>query len=288
VTSGFGALLQGLPGGRERVLAAGLIAEKRAEDERFKPGELVDLFDSLKVPAPTSINEYLRRLAADRLVLRRKTGGWSLTPLGRERVDELIGEIDVDQVEAEQLTAGSSEFDGVRHPLIAPEMAPLRFRPAVDRLLDESVFERNVFCMTRFPDTDSAKDEPLRMAIATAREQLKSSGLTMHLASDRQADDELFGNVVAHIWGCKYGVAFLETLDAEEGKDQLNDNVLIEIGAMLFSGRRCCLLKDVGAPNLPTDFIAQIYKEIEISEPNAVQANLESWVRDDLQLSSRD
>jgi hypothetical protein len=28
----------------------------------------------------------------------------------------------------------------------------------------------------------------------------------MPLASDRNADDELFGNVAAHIWGCKYGV----------------------------------------------------------------------------------
>lgn len=276
-------VLQQLPGGRERVLAAGLVAEKRAEDGRFKPGELEDLFDSLQVPTPSNTHEYLRRLAVDQLVLKRKAGGWSLTPLGRQRVDELIGEVDVDQVEAEQLVAGSSELDGVQHPLIAPEMAPLRFRPAIDRLLDESEFERNVFCMTRFADEDSAGDEPLRLAIDAAREQLESAGLIMHLASDRQADDELFGNVVAHIWGCKYGIALLETLDAEEGKGQLNDNVLIEIGAMLVSGRRCCLLKDVGSPNLPTDFIAQIYKEIEISNPGAVQANLESWVRDDLQ-----
>jgi hypothetical protein len=265
-------------------LAAGLVVERRAEDERFQPRDIGNLFDSLKVPAPTNIDEYLRRLAADHLVLKRKGGGWSLTPVGQERIDELIGEVDVDQVEAEQHVAGSSDFDGVQHPLIAPEMAPLRFRPAVDRLLEESAFERNVFCMTRFADAHSVKDEALSLAIDAAREQLKSAGLTMHLASDRQADDELFGNVAAHIWGCKYGVAFLETLNVEEGKGQLNDNVLIEIGAMLISGRRCCLLKDVGAPTLPTDFIAQIYKEIEISDPSAVRANLESWVRDDLQL----
>lgn len=286
MAASFGAVLQQLPGGRERVLAAGLIAEERADDGRFKPGDLVDLFDSLKVPAPGGISEYLRRLAVDKLVLKRKGkgGGWSLTPLGRESVDGLVGEIDVNQVEAEQLASGGSELNGVRHPLIPPEMAPLRFRPAVDRLLDNSVFERNVFCMTRFPSSDSDKDASLRLAIDVAREQLQSVGLTMHLASDRQADDELFGNVVAHIWGCKYGVALLETLAAEEGQGQFNDNVLIEIGAMLVSGRRCCLLKDVAAPGLPTDFIAQIYREIEISDQDAVKANLESWVRDDLQL----
>jgi hypothetical protein len=284
VAAGFGAILQQLPGGRERVLAAGLIAEDRAENGRFKPAELEDIFDSLKVPAPTSLGEYLRRLAVDKLVLKRKGGGWSLTPLGREAVGSLVGNIDVDQVGAEQLAAGSSDFGGIRHPLIPPEMAPLRFRPAVDRVLNGSVFERNVFCMTRFPDPDSGQDAPLRLAIDAAREQLESVGLTMHLANDRQADDEVFENVVAHIWGCKYGIAFLETLAADDGDGQFNDNVLIEIGAMLVSGRRCCLLKDVGAPALPTDFIAQIYRPVEIADPDAVRRNLAAWVHDDLQL----
>jgi hypothetical protein len=286
MASGFGAVLQNLVGGRERVLAAGLIAEERTPEGRFRPGELDELFDALKVPAPKNIHEYLRRLANDHLVLRRKAGGWSLTPRGREMVDELIGKVDIDQVEAEQLAAGSSELGGVEHPLIPPEMAPLRFRPAVDRLLGESVFERNVFCMTRFPDADSAEDEPLRNAVDAAREELSAAGLTMHLASDRQADDELFGNVVAHIWGCKYGIAFLETLNTDATEGQLNDNVLIEVGAMLVSGRRCCLLKDHNAPRLPTDFIAQIYKEIEITNSQMVRANIETWVQDDLQLAS--
>jgi hypothetical protein len=136
--------------------------------------------------------------------------------------------------------------------------------------------------MTRFPSDNSDEDQPLRQAIDVARSQLEAHGLTLHLASDRQADDELFGNVVAHIWGCKYGIAFLETLGGEEG--QLNDNVLIELGAMLVSGRRCCLLKDVGSPRLPTDFIAQIYKEIEISDPQAVETTIGSWLQDDLQI----
>jgi hypothetical protein len=280
----FGAVLQGLPGGRERVLAAGLVAEKRAEDGRFQPGDLGELFDALRVPAPSNIHEYLRRLNRDHLVLRRRAGGWSLTHTGQERASDLVGAIDVDAVEAEQHVAGSSDFAGIQHPLIAPEMAPPRFRPAIERLLDESIFERNVFCMTRFPDESSAEDEPLRLAIDAAREQLQAAGLTMHLANDRQADDELFGNVVAHIWGCKYGLAFLETLGAEPGGGQLNDNVLIEIGAMLVSGRRCCLLKDVGAPSLPTDFIAQIYKPIEFGDSHAVKTNLDAWVCDDLQL----
>ena len=285
MAAGFGSILQNLPGGRERVLAAGLIVESRSEEERFKPADLEAFFDTFKVPAPKGINEYLRRLESDGLVLKRKGGGRSLTPNGHDQVGDLIDGLDVEAVAAEQLAAGSSELAGADHPLILPEFAPIRFRAAIDRLLDESVFERNVFCMTRFPDKDSAEDEPLRAAIEAGREQLKAAGMTMHLASDRQADDELFGNVVAHIWGCRYGIALLETLNPAPGGGQLNDNVLIEIGAMLVSGRRCCLLKDAAAPKLPTDFIAQIYKELELSDPAAVSDAVETWVRDDLHIN---
>jgi hypothetical protein len=285
VAASFGSILQNLRGGRDRILAAGLIVEARAQNERFMPSDLETFFDSLKVPAPKSINEYLRRLSSDDLVLKRQGGGWSLTPNGRDRVHELVDNLDSKAIEVEQLEAGSSVLDGVNHPVIPPDFAPIRFRPAIDRLLEGSAFERNVFCMTRFPNEDSPTDEPLRAAIATIREQLGIVGMTLHLASDRQADDELFGNVVAHIWGCKYGIALLETLESRDGEGQLNDNVLIEIGAMLVSGRRCCLLKDVSAPSLPTDFIAQIYKEIEVSDSRAVSEAVNSWVAGDLGIS---
>jgi hypothetical protein len=286
MASGFGSILQNLPGGKEKILAAGLVVEARTEEGTFNPTQLDEFFDSLRVPATSSVHEYLRRLAKAGLVRKRNAGGWSITPNGRARVDELIGDIDVEAVGLEQLASGSAEFDGVRHPLILPELAPIRFHEAIDRLLRTSPFERNVFCMTRFPDKDAPEDEPLRQALAAARSELEKAGLTMHLASDRQADDELFGNVVAHIWGCKFGIAFLETLNPERCDGDLNDNVLIEIGAMLVSGRRCCLLKDTGAPTLPTDFIAQIYKDIELADAEAVARSVASWIRDDLQLSN--
>jgi hypothetical protein len=286
MTSGFGSILQNLPGGKEKVLAAGLVVEARAENGSFNLGQLDELFDLLKVPSTPSMHEYLRRLAKEGLVRKRNAGGWSVTPNGHARVEELVGDIDVERVGPEQLAAGSAELDGVQHPLILPEFAPIRFREAIERLLKTSDFERNVFCMTRFPDKDAPEDEPLRQAISAARDELGKAGLTMHLASDRQADDELFGNVVAHIWGCKFGLAFLETLNPGRCDGNLNDNVLIEIGAMLVSGRRCCLLKDFDAPKLPTDFIAQIYKDIELADTMGVAESVGTWIRDDLQLSN--
>jgi hypothetical protein len=150
-------------------------------------------------------------------------------------------------------------------------------------VLDISPFERNVFLMTRFPPEEDA-GHPLATVIATIRDVLGDHGLTLHMASDRQVDDQILGNVAAHMWGSKYGLALLETFD-EPADGHLNDNVLIEIGAMLMTGRRCGLFKDARAPSLPRDFVAQIYKEIDISNPDDVEATTLGWLRDDLRLA---
>lgn len=206
-----------------------------------------------------------------------------MTPRGREAVSGLVGRVDPAAIEAEISTAGSALLGGVEHPLIPPELAPVRFLPAVRRLIANSRFEQNVFCMTRFPTM--SEDDPVSRTIETLRATLALHGLTMHVASDRNADDELFGNVAAHIWGCKFGIALLESLSAEP-EPTLNDNMLIEVGAMLVTGRRCALLKDVAAPSPPTDFVAQIYKDLDLADQDAVATIARAWVVDDLGLDT--
>lgn len=283
---GFGLVVQRLERRRDRVLAVGHLVGIRSGDGWFAPGEVAAMFETLRLPRPGNISQELARLRDAELVMRRGSGGsWSLTPRGQEAVLELVGSIDAGAAEADILASGSAELAGGQHPLIPAELAPVRFLPAVRRLLAISPFERNVFCMTRFPRDLDPPGDPISDAIRVLRDELAENGLAMHLASDRNADDELFGNVVAHIWGCKYGVALLETRDQiVGGSRQLNDNVLIEIGAMLATGRRCALLKDINAPNLPIDFVAQIYNEIDISDMPAIKAAISGWARDDLGL----
>lgn len=93
--------------------------------------------------------------------------------------------------------------------------------------------------------------------IATARTALEAHGLTLHLAADRQIEDDLLSNIAGYMWACKYGVALFENRRPEPEAD-LNKNMLIEVGAMLMTGRRCALLRDVNAPPMPTDLTAQI------------------------------
>lgn len=287
---GFGIVVQQLNRRQDRVLAIGYLAGARAGDGWFSPGDLANLFEALRLPRPGNISQELARLREDELVVRRRTGGsWSLTPTGEDMVVRLVGDVDAAAVGAEMAVAGAAEFAGVEHPLIPPELAPIRFQPAVARLLEVSPFERNVFCMTRFPAENGGASDPISGTLARIREVLADHSLVMHLASDRQADDELFGNIAAHIWGSKYGIALLETLDqesAEPANSHLNDNMLIEVGAMLISGRRCALLKDKSAPKPPTDFVAQIYRELDLTDLDAVAEATDRWVGEDLQVGN--
>lgn len=52
------------------------------------------------------------------------------------------------------------------------------------------------------------------------------------------------------MWASRYGVAFFE--DLAKPASGLTYNLTTEVGAMLITGRRCCLLKDPSITSLPT------------------------------------
>ncbi len=80
------------------------------------------------------------------------------------------------------------------------------------------------------------------------------------------------------MWACHYGVAFFEDR-VDRG---LNHNLLIEVGAMIMSGRRCALLKDGSIEKLPTDFVGMIYKSVDLSAGETVAQVVRAWIKDDL------
>jgi hypothetical protein len=258
----------------------------RSADGWFTSRDIYAVFDGLRVPRPGGLPTVLGRLAARGLVIQRRghPGQWSLTPIGRERVPEIVGTIDLAAVEAEIAASPSADLSDARHAVIPPEFAPPRWQPAIARLLQQFPFEQNVFCMTRFPkdEREDQLPDPVRGVIESARVVLGEFGLTLHLASDRHAEDELFGNVGAHMWVCRYGIGLFETRFGEE----LNDNVQIEVGGMLITGRRCALLKDRDTPDLPTDFVGHIYKSVDFDDLVAVEDVVRRWARDDLNLSA--
>lgn len=278
-----GVRIQGLAR-RDQVLALGRMAAARSETGDFSVPTLAALFQESHLPAPPRIDHVLTSLASAGMVRRAsRRGRWLVTPVGRAESEEQVSGIDLAALAAEAAASGA-RLGGTPHPVILPEFgAPPELVPALRTFLAEHDFERNVFAMTRFPREGSAEPpDPVREALDIAGEVCAAHGLELHLASSRQLHDDLWTNVAAHMWACRYGVGFFEDLaDPPRG---LNYNLTTEVGSMLMTGRRCCLLRDPSVSSLPTDLVGRIRKDVDLRKPRTVGRALHLWIRDDLGL----
>ncbi|GAB3415874.1 hypothetical protein [Flindersiella endophytica] len=64
--------------------------------------------------------------------------------------------------------------------------------------------------------------------------------------------------------------------------------MLIEIGGMLMTGRRCAIIRDSRVPSLPTDLVGHIYKATDLADHEATIEHVHRWIRDDLALTECD
>lgn len=277
----IGLTIQGLQP-NQQVLFLSSVAGTRSGHGWFTPDEVLDLFDALRLPRPDSVLRSLGQLRGTHFVRTRADGRWALTPIGRERVLQLMGELDPDALAGEMAPTPGADFVSALHTTISPALAPARWQAGIARMLERYPFETNVFCMTRFARPGSRLPDPVPAVIELLRDVMDGHGLKLHVASDRQAEDDLFGNVGAHMWACQYGLGLLE--NRLGGATGLNDNVLIELGSMMVTGRRCAILKDKTAPGLPSDLTAQLYKSVNFDDLDAVTAVTHLWIAEDLGL----
>ena len=282
--SSIGLFAQDLANDAQRVLFLSHLVGLRTADGWFRSQEVTRLVESLRLPPLANVSATLGRLRGRRLIVQNpKAGVWSLTPRGRAEAAALLAALDANQLiaqlQAETNEPFGAEFGGATHPVIPPELAPPRWSAGIARLLGDYPFERNVFCMTRFPE-DGGVPDVVTDVIDTARTTLREHGLHLHVASDGLLDDELFGNVGAYMWACRYGIGLLE----DRAGRGLNYNVMTELGSMLITGRRCALLKDKTVPSLPTDLAGHVYKPLDFDDSDAVSQELEHWISNDLGL----
>lgn len=276
-----GLRVQGLALGDQVLVLARLVAVRSGRGE-FSPKELGDLFRELSLPPPAKISNVLASLEGKQLVRKGAALGlWQVTPKGRATSEALVKGVDLAALSAEASSTGTL-LAHVPHSVVLPEYgAPPSLLPLLREFLAAHDFDRNVMGMTRFPDLDAEEaPDPVKGAVETAREVCQMHGLEFHLASDRQLHDDLWTNIAAHMWACRYGIAFFEDLAAP--KRGLNYNLTIEVGGMLMTGRRCALLKDPSIPKLPTDLVGQIYKSVDLVKMQQVSDALHRWIRDDL------
>jgi hypothetical protein len=279
----FGLQVQRLPKGTDRVLVLGQYSGTHTGDGWFTPSSVTAAFEAFRLPAPVNVSQALAQLRNRGLVIRRAGGGdWSLTPLGREHILDLMGNVGAAEQAAAAAAPVGAEFGHAVHTLIPPFFAPLKWGPAIRRFLEDFDFDRNVFCMTRFPDATADAGDPISRVIAAVRDVMSKHGLTLHLASDRSIDDDLWGNVAAHGWACRYGIALFESRSARG----LNYNLVAEVGAMLMTGRRCAFLRDRTQETMPTDFVGQIYRSVDFDDVDGVRKSVKEWVINDLGLGA--
>jgi len=279
VSDRFGLIVQQLTTASERVLVVADLVASRSEGGRLRPVEIRDAFSELQVPPPGNVPQELSRLADRGFAMPHGGGSWSLTPLGRVGVRDLIGDT-AQNVNSEGVA--SAEFAHVQQTIIPPWYAPPRWQVGIKRLLDRHPFETNVFCMTRFPGEGPTPD-PVTKAVEVLRSSLAKFGLTVHLASDSVVDEDLFTNVGAYMWGSQYGIGIVEDC-AGSG---VNYNAVIELGGMIVTGRRCAILKDAAVGKLPTDLSGHIYRSLDITNAAEVATQAEAWASDDLGLQLR-
>jgi hypothetical protein len=277
-------------GVKDQVLTLARIAQERADGGRFTVPALTALFDDIGLPQPGNIHHTVGTLVTARVLTRSGKGRgvtYRLTPVGNARAIELADDMDLAALLAESAATGLPLLGATGHPVIPPSLAPPDLIGPLRGFFERHPFETNVFGMTRFPDADEEQGpDPVAPALEVARAVCQEHGLTFHLASDRQIVDDLWPNVAAHMWACKYGIAFFED---RRGRG-INYNLSIEVGSTIVLGRRIAILKDrtidedQDVKRLPTDLTGRVYKPIDLDEPDTVRDALTAWIKEDLAL----
>ncbi len=266
-----------------QALVLGQLAASRSDDGSFSPAAALQLFHDFALPAPARIGNVFTALTNKKWIAKQpQRAAYKVTPAGKAKVREQMTDFDLVALVAESAHKNAPMFGRTEHALVPVCLAPPALVRPLQLFLADHPFDTNVFGMTRFPDAKAGTADPVGRALAIVREVCAESGLEFHLASDRAIVDDLWDNVTAHMWACRYGVAFFEDR-VDRG---LNHNLLIEVGAMIMSGRQCALLKDGCIEKLPTDFVGMIYKSVDLSAEDTVAQGVHAWIEDDLTIGN--
>lgn len=259
-----------------QVLAVGALATLRSSDETFTTKEVTDLLKSLRLPPMANVSATLGRLRRDALLMRPTNTSWALTPKGESRLSKEAAHVPAQTLAVQLGHVSGSELGDRQHALIPPFLGPMGAAKGLSRLLDNSAFDQNVMLITRFPNDD---EQPFVDLIKKIRTGVADHGLNLVVASDAMLEDTLWANVITYMWASKYAIVLMDTADG-----RLNYNVLIEVGSMLMTGRRCAILRDSTVPAMPSDLVGHIYKSTDLLDHAASVGEIHKWIRDDLGL----
>jgi hypothetical protein len=264
-----------------QTLVLASLAADRDEMKVVTAAAVNQLFMDFALPSPAKIGNTFISLKNKKFITPSPgRGAYKVTPMGREAVSEKMSGLDLVALLAEGANGNAPVLGQTTTALVPYTLAPPALVLPLRHFLAEHSFDTNVFGMTRFPDAKAGTTDPVARALSVARAVCEEHGLEFHLASDRAIVDDVWPNVMAHMWGSRYGIGFFEDR-VERG---LNYNLVTEVGAMTMAGRRVALLKDGSIAKMPTDFVGMIYKSVDLSDESTVRQAVTDWIRDDLRI----
>ncbi len=170
----------------DQTLILASIASGRSVDGTFSGRAVKGLFYDTTLPAPAKISNVIAGLGRGGLTAPAKAyGEWSLTPVGRQQVADLVGN-DAAALLAEALPGGA-DLAHSRHPLIPASLAPPQLLGPVAEFTKSSPSASQVFGMTRFPvaSAESEGRDPVAAGLEAAAAALDAHSLRFLLASQR-------------------------------------------------------------------------------------------------------
>jgi len=131
---------------------------------------------------------------------------------------------------------------------------------------------KTAFIMMKFGTTKAHWD-----IVEAIKKALSSVNIIGIRADDKQYHDDLFHNILTYMYGCNFGIAVFERIEA----DEFNPNVSLEVGYLLALKKPVCLIKDKTLKTLHTDLVGKLYKVFDPHEPeNTIATSLLQWLRD--------
>jgi hypothetical protein len=107
------------------------------------------------------------------------------------------------------------------------------------------------------------------------REALEPHNMIALRADTKDYHTDLFYNILTYIYGCRFGIAVFDRIEA----NIINPNVSLEVGYMLGLGKSVCYLKDKTLPMLQTDLIGKLYRTFDPQNPQGtIPPELLRWM----------
>lgn len=156
---------------------------------------------------------------------------------------------------------------GPAHPI------PLSITESIERFrTDHPAGQRTAFLMMQFGNSVAHK-----AIVSAIRSALKPRGITALRADDKQYHDDVLPNVQTYLYGCDFGIAVFERIEA----DTFNPNVALEVGYCLALQKPVCFLKDRTLKTLQTDLVGKLYREFDAQQPaETIGPVLLKWLED--------